>query len=316
MQQTPRSAPTPDPTTARHRPHTAADAARPPPRTDSTPPTRRGTDPGLRRRSSRTRSPWPAAAAPEASRAGRAAARTADADWRRPAPRPIGPPPPARRSHQAPTRSGIPTAPSFRSRPRPAAPASGSHRAGSPRPGHPAARIRLPDLADAHEVRGNRPLPSSEISLLCPGDNRDGVRDGARGARVHVIERRVVRVNGASAGGDRRHRPAIERRRFGCAHAGLPSFEVWSAPQGNPTPLRAPRARRQRGGQPDCRRARRGRLSRLSRARRRARARPRRCSARGGRTARGRRGNPRRSRGRACVARRSRPRDARSALSR
>ena len=98
MRQTPRSAPTPDPATARHRRHTAADAARPPPRTGSTPPTRRGTDPGLRRRSSRTRSPWPAAAAPEASRAGRAAARTADADWRRPAPCPTAPPPPGRRS--------------------------------------------------------------------------------------------------------------------------------------------------------------------------------------------------------------------------
>ena len=44
------SAPTPDPATARRRPHTAADAARPPPRTGSTPPTRRGTDPALRRR--------------------------------------------------------------------------------------------------------------------------------------------------------------------------------------------------------------------------------------------------------------------------
>src|SRR3712207_8842248 len=48
-------------------------------------PTRRGTDPALRRRSSRTRSPGPAAAAPEAARAGRVGARTAEADWRRPA---------------------------------------------------------------------------------------------------------------------------------------------------------------------------------------------------------------------------------------
>src|SRR4051794_29481027 len=236
----------PDPTTARHRPHTAADAARPPPRTDSTPPTRRETDPALRRRSRRTRPPWPAAAAPEAPPARRAGARTADADWRRAAPCPTGPPPPGRRSHPAPTRSGIPTTPSFRSRPRPAAPATGSHRAGSPRPGHPAARIRSPDLAGAHQVRGNGPPPSSEMSSLAPGDNH-GVRDRPRGvevlacliefllgARVRFVERRVVLAHSESRGGNRRHRPATERRRLGSAHAGLPSFEVWSLPQVRP----------------------------------------------------------------------------------
>ncbi len=50
--------------TARRRPHTAADAPRPPPRTGSTPPSRRGTDPGRRPRSARTRSRAPGAAVP------------------------------------------------------------------------------------------------------------------------------------------------------------------------------------------------------------------------------------------------------------
>src|SRR3954468_6225173 len=86
------------------------------------------------------------------------------------------------------------------------------------------------------------------MSSLPPGDRHGGYLDRRRGrevlpcrltdlllgARGHVVERRVVAANCASGGGDRRHGPATERRRFGCAHAGLPSFEVWSLPQGRP----------------------------------------------------------------------------------
>ena len=93
--QSPASAPTRDRATARRRRHTAADAHRPPPRTSSTPPSPRGTDPGRRRRSARTRSRAPDAAAPEGSGADRASARTADADSRTPTPSRTPPPLPA-----------------------------------------------------------------------------------------------------------------------------------------------------------------------------------------------------------------------------
>ena len=85
------------------------------------------------------------AAGPGAARADRAAARTADAGWRRPAPSPTPPPPPGRRSDPTPTRPGTPAAPSSRSPPRRAAPATGSRPGGSPRPSRPAGRTR--DLA-------------------------------------------------------------------------------------------------------------------------------------------------------------------------
>ena len=170
-------------------------------------------------------------------------------------------PPPGRRWYPAPTRSGIPAGPSCRSRPRRAAPATGSHRAGSPRPGHPVTRIPSPDLAGAPQVRGNGPPPSSEISSLPAGDNHDGVLDRPRGrevlacrlitlllgARAHVDERRVVRMNAASAGGDRRHGPATERRLTGCAHAQLSSRDILfrtrrhyasSRPRGSPSGCR------------------------------------------------------------------------------
>ena len=162
MQQTPRSAPKRDPAIARHRRHTAADAARPPPKTGSTPPARRETDPGLRRRSGRTRSPWRAVAVPGVSRACRAAARTADADWRRPAPCPTARPPPVRWSGRMPTQSDTPTAPSSRSQPRLSAQATGSRRGEPPRPSHPAARTRCPGRAGRNACPGQgRGFPSA-----------------------------------------------------------------------------------------------------------------------------------------------------------
>ena len=94
--QTPASAPKPDPATAHHRRHTAADAAPPLPRTNSTPPTRRETGPARPRRSARTRSPARDAAEPAAPRCDRATVRTTDASWRTRAPSPTPPPPPVR----------------------------------------------------------------------------------------------------------------------------------------------------------------------------------------------------------------------------
>src|SRR4051794_8174050 len=151
------------------------DAVPPRPRTDPARPTRRRTDRERGPRSARTRSPPPAAAGPEAREADRATARTVGADWRSPAPSRTPPQPPGRPSDLTPTRSGTPAAPSCRSQPRRAAPATGSGRDGSPRPTRPAGRTRSPGPAGqpARPVRENgrpslatlddtnRPLPIS-----------------------------------------------------------------------------------------------------------------------------------------------------------
>ena len=95
-------------------------------------------------------------------RADRASARTADAGWRRPAPSRTRPPPPARRSGPAPTRPGAPAAPSSRSRPRRAGPATGSRPGGRRRSARPAGRTRRPArggsrIARTHSLPGSAP---------------------------------------------------------------------------------------------------------------------------------------------------------------
>ena len=132
------------------------------------------------------------------------------------------------RQHPAPRRSGSPTAPSFRSRPLPVGPATGSHRAGSPRPGHQAARIPSPDLAGVgvRPVRGNGSPPSLEIPSPHARASHEGDLTRPRTAKCGraappsfshgraegAVGRRVVQGNGASGGRERRHGPAAERR--------------------------------------------------------------------------------------------------------
>ena len=81
------------------------------------------------------------------AQAGRAAARTADAGRRRPAPSPTRPPPPVRPSDPTPPRSGTPAAPSSRSQPRRAEPRTGSRPGGYRGSTRPAARTRQPARA-------------------------------------------------------------------------------------------------------------------------------------------------------------------------
>ena len=128
---------------------------------------------------------------PAAARAGRAAARTADAGSRRPAPSRTRPPPPARRSGPTPTRPGTPAAPSSRSRPRPAGPATGSRPGGCRRPGRPAGRTRRP-------ARGGSCAPRSPKPALRPARRRS-LPDRLRVARGSGGPARVTRQPGRQA---------------------------------------------------------------------------------------------------------------------
>src|SRR5690348_14187295 len=88
---TPAPALRPGPATAHHRPRTAVAGLLPPPPARSAPPPRPGTGPAQLLRAARTLSPGRPAAEPEAAPAGPAAACTANAARRTPAPSPFRP---------------------------------------------------------------------------------------------------------------------------------------------------------------------------------------------------------------------------------
>ena len=138
----------------------------------------------------RTRSRAPVAAAREAAGAGRASARRADARRRRRAPSRTPPRPRARRSAPTPTRPGTSAAPSCRSRPRPAGPATGSRPGGCPRSTRPAGRTRRPareGSSQGQPPRDRVPVANRAHQGVDQGPTR-ARRVGVRRTLHHITE--------------------------------------------------------------------------------------------------------------------------------
>ena len=183
-------------------------------------PVRRGPRGSARRRSGARR-----AAEPGAARADRAAARTAGAGSRRPAPSRTRRRPPARRSGPTPTRPGARAAPSSRSRPRRAGPATGSRPGGRRRSGRPAGRTRRP-------ARAGSCAPFTAISRV--GQSVPQARE------CDQVSTRAVTPGATASGEQARRRPN---------HASRPRKEILMSSSPAPAPAR-PRLRRRRAEPP------------------------------------------------------------------